>query len=339
MKKIIFSTALILLGMGFANAQKTDKNQENTFFTRKVNDISYEIDIIIKKNKEQLKKELNDIEKKLENNELTKAEADSTRIAKAEFYARQIEDETKLQEDRIKELINEKIENNIHFSSDMSTYQKKLIEKKVLVSAEYAFGHSMILADGKSNHEYYSSNVLSSFGAELGTKTRLGKETSNWYWKSMIGSDAHSFKLSNGKTFESVNNETILVDLDFPVKRSRMNVLNFKLSNYIEYDFSKPKFDDFGNPIIRSRQSFYVGAGFFLGYSQISRSLVYEKNGEEYKENTQAKFNTNHFIYGVSAYVGYKNFSLRGTYNLNPIFKRSFADQNILNVALVLELL
>src|SRR5690606_23153953 len=174
--------------------------QENMIFTQKVNDISYDIDIIIKQNKEQLKKELNNIEQQLDNKEITKSEADSMRIVKAEFYARQIEDETKLQEDKIKELINKKIENNIHFSSDMSSYQKKLVESKVLASIDYTFGHSMLLADSKSNHDYFSSNALNSFSLGVGAKTRLGKDTSKWYWKSVLDFTLHSFKLSKDKT-------------------------------------------------------------------------------------------------------------------------------------------
>src|SRR5690606_7418770 len=111
-----------------------------------------------------------------------------------------------------------------------------------------------------------------------------------------------------------------------------------KWSNYIEYDFSKHKTDDFGNKIIKSRQSFYVGLGGFIGYNQISRGLVYDKNGEEYNERIQARFNSNPFIYGVGGYIGYQNFNIKATYNLNPVFKNSISNQNIFNIALVLEL-
>lgn len=47
---------------------------------KKVNDISYDIDLIIKNNKEKLKQELNEIDQKVENNQLTKAEADKLRF-------------------------------------------------------------------------------------------------------------------------------------------------------------------------------------------------------------------------------------------------------------------
>lgn len=113
----------------------------------------------------------------------------------------------------------------------------------------------------------------------------------------------------------------------------------FKLANYMEYDFSKHKVDEFENKIIKSRQSFFVGAGGFIGFNGISRNIVYEQNGDKYRESTQAKFNSNRFIYGIGAYIGYKDVSLKAQYNLNKVFKNSFADQNVLNVSVVFEIL
>ncbi|WCM40909.1 hypothetical protein MG290_08005 [Flavobacterium sp. CBA20B-1] len=342
MKKVILTTAF-LLSILSVQAQEffSDKRpvQSANEFTKKVNDISYDIDLIIKNNKEKLKQDLNEIDLKVENNELTKAEADKLRNEKAEFYAKQIEEETKIQEDKIKVLINNKIEDNINFSSDMTAYQKQLIENKSLFVVEYRFGNSSLIIDDSVYKDYYESGFVSSAGVGLGAKTRIGKETSQIYWKSMLDVNFHLFKIKDNKTFESVNNETVLDDVDFPVTKSRMNFTELNWSNYLEYDFSKRKYDEFGNQIIKSRQSFFAGLGGFLGYSQLSRQLEYEIDGEKYRQTTAAKFNSNQFIYGVGAYIGYQNFSLRATYNLNQVFKRSFADQNIFNMSVVIELL
>ena len=343
MKKLILTTAF-LLSILSVQAQEffSDKRpvQSANQFTKKVNDISYDIDLIIKNNKEKLKQDLNEIDQKVESNQLTKAEADKLRNEKAEFYAKQIEEETKIQEDKIKVLINNKIEDNINFSTDMSAYQKQLVENKTLFVVDYNFGSSIMIVDGKSNQDIYNNkSVFSSFGVGLGAKTRIGKETSPWYWRSTLDVSYNAFKFNNNKTFESISNETVLVDADFPVKTSRMDVNEFRLSNYIEFDFSKKKFDEFGNQIIKSRQSFYVGLGGFIGVNGINRVLKYEHEGEKYRESTQAKFNSNGFVYGAGFYFGYENVSIRATYNLNQVFKRSFADQNIFNVSVVLELL
>jgi len=341
MKKLILTTAF-LLSILSVQAQEffSDKRpvQSANQFTKKVNDISYDIDLIIKNNKEKLKQDLNEIDQKVESNQLTKVEADKLRNEKAEFYAKQIEEETKVQEDKIKVLINNKIEDNINFSTDMSAYQKQLVENKSLFIVEYVFGNSKMLFDDKSKDNYVSTNFLSSIGVGMGAKTRIGKDESSFFWKSMLDVNFHFFKLQNDKTFENINGETVFIDLDSPIKKSKMFSSEIKWSNYIEYDFSKHKTDDFGNKIIKSRQSFYVGVGGFIGYNQISRGLVYDKNGEEYNERTQARFNSNPFIYGVGGYIGYQNFNIKATYNLNPVFKNSISNQNIFNIALVLEL-
>lgn len=341
MKKVILTTVFLLSLLNVqAQVLFNDKRpvQSANEFTRKVNDISYDIDVIIKTNKDKLAEELSEIEKKVANNELTKVEADKLRNEKAEFYAKQIEDETEKQSDKIKTLINNKIEDNINFSSDMTAYQKQLIEDRSFLMVEYRFGNSSLMIDNSVYNDYYTSGFVSSGGFGIGAKTRIGKPTSHIYWKTMFDATFHFFKINDDKTFENVNNETVLVDIDFPVTKSRMNFTELNWSNYLEYDFSKRKYDEFGNLIIKSRQSFYAGLGGFLGYSQLSRQLEYEVDGEKYRQTTAATFNSNQFIYGVGAYVGYHNFSLRATYNLNTVFKRSFADQNIFNVSLVIEL-
>ena len=85
MKKLILTTAF-LLSILSVQAQDffSDKRpvQSANEFTKKVNDISYDIDLIIINNKEKLKQELNEIDQKVENNQLTKAEADKLRNEK-----------------------------------------------------------------------------------------------------------------------------------------------------------------------------------------------------------------------------------------------------------------
>ncbi|HLW41001.1 MAG TPA: hypothetical protein VKY82_01375 [Flavobacterium sp.] len=342
MKKTVLTTAF-LLGVFSIQAQEffSEKRpvQTETEFTRRVNDISYDIDVIIKTNKDKLKEALNEIEKQVENNELTKEEADKLRNEKAEFYAQKIEEDAKLQEERIKKLINNKIEDNINFSTDMSAYQKQLIENKTKAVIEYAFGQSIMLGD-KSTKDVYNNRFLHSFGGGLGAgvKTRVGNAQSRVFWKSTFDFGFHYLKLNGNNTIENSNNETILVDTGFPLKKSFIYTIEYRLSNYLEYDFSKRKFDEFGNPIIKSRQSFYAGLGGFFGYSQLGKQLNYELDGEKYRETTVSKFNSNPFVYGVGGYVGYQNWSLKATYNLNNVFKKSFADQNIFSIGLVLNL-
>jgi len=343
MKKLILTTLFLACSLG-SNAQVDVKIENDTAtqaeFTRKINDISYDIDVIIKTNKDKLKHDLNQIDLQLESNSITKEEADKLRNEKAEFYASRIEEETKKQEDRIKKLINAKIEDNINFSTDMSLYQKKLIEKKVLGIVHYnLFGKSILHSNDQVSKDAFSSSLLSNFGVGIGAKTRLGKDvTSPFYWKSTIDVDFNYFKLNNNKTFGNIDNKIQLIDTPHQLDKSRMNLVDLRWSNYIEYDFSKHKYDDFGNRIVKSRQSLYVGLGGFIGFTQVTKQLQYTLNGDKYIETTSAKFNANRFSYGVGGYVGYKNTTIRATYNLNTVFKNAFANQNVFTVGIGFDL-
>ena len=72
-----FLTLAILSSFISSHAQEifSDKRpvQTEAEFTRKINDISYDIDVIIKTNKDQLKEELNKIEKQVESNQISKS--------------------------------------------------------------------------------------------------------------------------------------------------------------------------------------------------------------------------------------------------------------------------
>lgn len=342
MKKLILITVIGILPFGKLYSQEffSEKRPVQTAnqFVKSVNDISYDIDLIIKQNKDLLKIDLDRIDLQVESKELTMEDANKLRNEKAEFYANQIEVQTKVKEDEIKKLINNKIEDNINFSSDMSAYQKQLVENKSLFFVKYGASKNIMVVKNDENY-FDKKGVISGFEVGFGLKTRLGNDLSRLYWNSGLDALWQNHKLNNNKTIADVNNATILVDVGFPVKKSNLMVAEFRLENYLEYDFSKRKYDDFGNTIVKSRQSLFLGAGGFFGYGIVSKNLQYEKDGELYRESVQSKFNANHFTYGLGAYVGYKFVSLKASYNFNKVFKNSFADQNTLNVSLILNLM
>lgn len=343
MKKYILTLAVFVASAINVHAQNILIGQEATqeeIFTRSINDISYDIDVLIKKNKDLLKEELKAIDAKVELGELSKEQADKQKNERAEFYAKKIEQEAEEKEQAIKKLINNKIENNISFSSNMSEYQKKLVEPKTLAMVELNFGHTLMNMNSSIRNEVYKSSFISSFGVGFGAKTRLGSKESPWSMRYDLGYLIHMQKINNAKTVGIVDGVTQIVDSNYPLKKSNMNIMDIRLSNYIEYDFASKKFDDFGNRIIKSRQGFYAGLGGFIGYvPNLSLGMQYSENGEDYTLNKTGKYNVNHFTYGVGAYVGYQGLSLRATYNFNEVFKKSFAPQNTFNVSLVLTLM
>jgi hypothetical protein len=72
-----------------------------------------------------------------------------------------------------------------------------------------------------------------------------------------------------------------------------------------------------------------------VGYNTNSKQfLSYEIDGYRINERQKGNWNVNDWIYGVSAYVGYKQTSLYLKYDINPIFKNNTVDQNNISLGI-----
>lgn len=196
----------------------------------------------------------------------------------------------------------------------------------------------MMLADHKIKNDYYSNGFLSNFG--IGAKTRLGTKKSKFFMRYDRGYTISTFKPKGNKILAENGEEMILAESSVPLKKTYIYYYRSKTFELFWIWFSKKKYDDFGNEIINSKQSVFIGFGGYISINaQTNRNLKYEENGKKYQQNTISKFNTEKFIYGVGTYVGIHNISVRVTYNLNQVFKKSFVDHTIFNVSLVMELM
>ena len=82
-------------------------------------------------------------------------------------------------------------------------------------------------------------------------------------------------------------------------------------------------------------RSFKVGLGGYAGFNLGTRQkLKYEDNGEDVKEKIKGNYNTNNFIYGLSGYIGWGDFSLYCKYDLNTIFKDNPVDERNISLGL-----
>ncbi len=68
--------------------------------------------------------------------------------------------------------------------------------------------------------------------------------------------------------------------------------------------------------------SFRLGLGGYAGINLTTlQKLKFDDNGQDVKQKQKDNFNTNNFIYGLSAYAGWGDTSLYIKYDLNTIFK------------------
>lgn len=310
-------------------------------FQIKINKISKELDKAIKSNKEALKKDLLLIEQKLKNKEISQEEAEVLKNEKAVFYATKIDEATLKSEKEINEALQAKVNDEMNMKASLNDYIKSLVEKRSKFILSFGFGTSLMLVDGGLNTDMYKTKPFSSINFGLGGKTRLVNDNSHYYLRYEWTTIINFAKPANQKVLDVVDNQTTLVDYEKPLKKSRIDFGQSRISAYFEYDFSEKKEDEYGNVILRSRQSYFVGIGGFAGYGnkKVTQIMKYKTPGREHKNREIGAYGINQFVYGVGAYVGHKNLSLFATYNLNPTFKNSEFEQHFLNIGLNLDIM
>jgi len=84
-----------------------------------------------------------------------------------------------------------------------------------------------------------------------------------------------------------------------------------------------------------TRSGFNIGFGGFVGLNLNNiQKLKYDFNGDNEKDKFKDDYNTNNFLYGLSAYAGFGDVNLYFTYSLNPIFENNPVDINNVQLGL-----
>ncbi|RRJ91908.1 hypothetical protein EG240_04945 [Paenimyroides tangerinum] len=325
----------------FKESLAYNNEKKSEIFQSQINKISNQLDKSIKENKEALKKDLLLIEQQLKNNEISQEKAEVLKNEKAIFYANKIDEATLKSEKEINEAIQVKINNELDMKASLNDYIKSLVEKRSHIILSLGFGTSLNLVDGALNTDMYKTKPFSSIHFGVGGKTRLIKDNPHYYLRYEWTTIYNFVKPANQKVLDVVDNQTTLVDYEKPLKKSRIDFGQSRISAYFEYDFSKKKEDEYGNVILRSRQSYFMGIGGFAGYGnkKVTQIMKYKTSGKEHKNREIGAYGVNQFVYGVGAYFGYKKYSLFATYNLNPTFKNSEFKQNFLNIGINLDII
>jgi hypothetical protein len=84
-----------------------------------------------------------------------------------------------------------------------------------------------------------------------------------------------------------------------------------------------------------TRSGFNFGLGGFAGLNLNNiQKLKYDFNGDNEKDKFKDDYNTNNFLYGLSAYAGFGDMTLYFTYSMNQIFENNPDVTNFNNVQL-----
>lgn len=315
-------------------------------FEAKARAIAEKIEKITQEEKEALKIEVEEVNKQLENGSLTKAQADEKKQKLAEARATIIENKVAVAQAELKDLVQQKVDGKIKevskdrsYTIDLGWKSKNDSLKKIngepRTTSQFVFaaGLNNLVTDGDVENSDF--RFLGSHFYEWGVSynTRIAKNSNLLHFKYGWSVMYNNLRPTDNRSFVVTGDQTNLETSPYDLDESRLRNVYLAIPMHLEFDFSGKKVKD-DKTIFRSHQSFRFGFGGYGGIRLKTKEILkYEdENGDDIKQKTKKDFNASNFIYGVSAYIGYKETSLYVKYDLNPLFQNNPIKQN--NVSL-----
>ena len=331
--------------------------QENTDNSEKIKLLEQKKEELISEEKEALKREVIEINERLDNEEITVQEADVLKLEVADKHALNIKNKSAIIDNSIALLergetdeINEikpdgvkivlfDFENGEAIVSIKNPKKSKKFDKRTRSNFVMAFGLNNAIIEGQSfNNSPYSVGKSSFF--EIG-----------WAWSTRLlnNSNAVRFRYGFSFTFNGLNpidnmyfiedgNLTYLDEFYTDLTKSKLRMDNLVFPLHFEFGPSK-KYE--GDNYIRysSKKKFKYGIGGYFGFNLSTRQkLKYYENGSKSKDKIRKSYNTSNLIYGLSSYIGYSVFSLYTKYDLNHIFNAPNRKENNISLGIRFDL-
>lgn len=330
--------------------------QAQSSFETRIKAIKNEINTIKSEEKAQLQKEVERINQKLVQNQISEAEADAQKESSAVACAARIEARVAPLEQEIQSLIIEEVESEDSSMQEMqsdietaiadikiTTIEKKKNkqfknESRTTSQFIFAFGLNNLLTDGqlnsmKDNGIKASTSRFYEWGFTW--KTRLIENSPLLNLKYGLSLTYNNLRPDDNTYYAKLDNQTLLT----PFPLSLDNEPYFRMTNlvipvHLEFDFSK-KITREDQHIIKTQKGFRIGIGGYAGINTRTKQIIeYKADGLRTNITTKGNYNTNSFIYGISGYIGYKSISLYTKYDLNPLFKNNPVEQNNISMGL-----
>lgn len=326
--------------------------QENTFEAR-ANAIAIKIETITKNEKDSLQKEVEGVNVQLQKGLITKDQADAKKQQLAQTRATNIETRVASLQEELKNLVQEKVDGKLEegfkpskFEISFSKSKGKMTdakrkyndsisnvsERRTTSQFIYAVGLNNLATDGKvagSDFKYWGSHFY-----EWGftNNTRILEKSNLLHLKYGFSVMYNNLRPTDNRVFVKSGDQTNLETSAINIKDSRFRNVYLIAPVHFEFDFSKTKMN--GNKqVFKSHESMRLGFGGYAGIRIKSKQFQkFEDDDQDYTLKAKGDFNVNNFIYGLSAYLGYKQTSLYVKYDLNPLFKDNAVKQN--NVSL-----
>lgn len=349
---------LLLFCVFISNLNAQEQQQDSTNATTLVNrDNGLQIDRLVELKKtikteerEFLKSEVEAINQRLENGNITQSKADALKKEAAKKRALNIENRLAIVDNKIALLerndqdYNTSIDNeNVKFTISLgkkntsfnigSKNKPRTYDRRRTSDFVFAVGLNNSISDGQGINKSPYEVVGSGF-VELGWawKYRLLKESNAVRLKYGFSFQWNKLNVKDNLYFEQNNNETVLAEFPVELTKSQFRVTNLVFPVHFEFGPSR-KIERKNYFRYSTYKNFKIGLGGYGGFRIASQQkLKYNEDGDRVKQKIRRNYNASDFVYGLSGYVGVGQMSLYAKYDLNPLFNNQTVEQH--NVSL-----
>ncbi|MEZ4882156.1 MAG: hypothetical protein R2775_07260 [Flavobacteriaceae bacterium] len=356
MKSLITLTITLtiwLLASCLANAQETDHDTQTS-----IEQLTNLKEKIIQEEKEALKAEVESINARLQSENIQESEAETLKKEAAEIHALNIENRLaiidnkvallkrngSIEEDEVNGMIirigssgkNSENENVLYIGPKN---KKRKYDRRTTSDMVFAFGLNNVITKGESLQDS-DFKVAGSRFAEIGWawKTRVFKNTNFLRIKYGVSFQFNGLKPTDNRFYVDTGEQTELQTYPLNLDKSKFRMDNLVVPIHFELGPSKKEeHDDYFR--YKTENQIKIGLGGYAGINLGSRQkLKFEEDGEDQRLKLKADYNTNKFIYGLSAYIGWQGVAVYAKYDLNTIFKNNPIEQRNVSLGLRFDL-
>lgn len=192
-----------------------------------------------------------------------------------------------------------------------------------------AFGLNNALIEGQGlDDSPYKIGGSRFFEIGWAWKTRVFENSNFLRFKYGLSLQINGLKPNDNQYFVKDGNQTILEPYPLELDKSKLSISNLVVPIHFEFGPSK-RIDRDTYFRYSTKNQLKIGIGGYGGFNIGTRQkLKYEVDGERIKEKQKGGLNTTDLVYGISTYFAIGDTALYLKYDLSPIFKDQAVDQN-----------
>lgn len=337
MRTITILLTVLFLNFAFPQAQAQDES-----VWEKIERLEQEREEIIAEEKAALKKKVEKISREREDGEISREEANRRKEEAAKVHAKNIENRVAIIDNKIALLsrgeegvVEKEDEDDWHWEFGNSKEHLNRTSSSLVL----AVGFNNALEEGQSiNDSDFEIAGSRFFEIGLDWKTRVFNN-SNWLrFRYGFAFQFNGLKPTDNRYFVEDGDITQLEEYPMELEKSKFRMDNLVVPIHFELGPSERRESD-EQIWFSDERKFKIGFGGYAGLNIGERQkLKYSEDGDNVKKKNKSDFNTNDFVYGLSAYIGWSDILLYGKYDLNPIFQDPNVVLNNVGVGLRIEL-